>query len=237
MKYLDPSSTLIDIIDCRLRLSRPVTPGEASLLRGFFGRAFEDEVLLHHHSPDGGLIYDYPRVQFKVLDRTAHLIALGEGCPLVTRIWTELDHAQIGGEELTILESGLVRRREPLGEADEPISYRFCTPWLGLNQDNHARYRQTTDRAERSALLGRILIGNCLALAKAFGHHVAARLVVDVTGLRPWGARLKKVGMDGFVGTFRINFRVPDRVGIGKSVSRGFGTVERLDRGEENHAY
>ena len=168
----------------------------------------------------------------------AHLIALGEGCPLVTRIWAELDHAQIGVEKMPILETGLVRRREPLGETDEPISYHFCTPWLGLNQDNHARYRQTTDPAERSALLERILIGNCLALAKAFGHHVAAKLTVDVKGLRPWGARLKKVGMEGFVGTFGINFRIPEHAGIGKSVSRGFGTVERRHgRGEERHAH
>jgi Cas6b C-terminal domain/Cas6b N-terminal domain len=237
VKDVDPNSTLVDVIDCRLRLSRPVNPGEASLLRGFFGRAFEDEVLLHHHRADGGLIYEYPRVQFKVLDRAAHLIALGEGCSLVTRLWAALDHAQIGVEELTILETGLVRRREPLGETDEPIFYRFRTPWLGLNQDNHTRYRQISDPAERSALLERILIGNCLALAKAFGHHVTARLVADARGLRPWGVRLKKVGMEGFVGTFRINFRMPERVGIGKSVSRGFGTIERRQgRGEENHA-
>jgi hypothetical protein len=218
---------LIDVVDCELRLSRPVAAGEASLLRGYLGRTFEEEVLLHHHHPDGGLVYNYPRVQFKVLDRTAHLIAVGEGCPLATRLWAEVGLTRIGVEDLAVLESRLSRRREPLGEAAGPIAYCFRTPWLGLNQGNHRRYLGLTGPAERRALLARILVGNCLAVAKSFGHRVVGRLTADAGGLRPWTTRFKGVVMQGFVGTFRVNFHLPDRVGIGKSVSRGFGTLER----------
>jgi hypothetical protein len=32
----------------------------------------------------------------------------------------------------------------------------------------------------------------------------------------------------GFLGTFSINFEIPDYWGIGKSVSRGFGTVKKV---------
>lgn len=229
MNDLDRAAAWIDVVDCKLRLSRSVTPGEASLLRGYFGRAFGGEVMLHHHQPDGSLVYDYPRVQFKVLDRTAHLIGVGEGCPLVTRLWAEVDQARIGFEDLTVLESRLSQRREPLGEAAGSIVYRFRTPWLGLNQDNHRRYHALSVAAERRALLERILVGNCLSVAKAFGHRVIARLTADSDGLRPWTTRLKGVEMQGFVGTFRINFHLPDHMGIGKSVSRGFGTVECQD--------
>lgn len=238
MKVAISKETIVETVECWLSLSRPLIPSEATLLRGFFGRTFEEEVLFHHHRPQGGLVYDYPRVQFKVLDRTAHLIALGEGCPLVARIWAGLDHARIGGEDLTVLESGLTRRSQALGEADQPIAYRFRTPWLALNQENHLRYRRLPDPGERNALLERILVGNCLSLAKAFGHRVTARLVADASGLRPSCSRLKGIEMDSFVGTFRINFQLPERIGLGKSVSRGFGTVERQDRGrEEQHAH
>ena len=221
--------TLVDVTDCQLRLSRPVAAGEATLLRGFFGRAFEGEILLHHHHPDGRLVYDYPRVQFKVLDRTAHLIAVGEGCPLVTRLWAKVDQARIGFEDLTVIESTLTRRREPLGEATATLAYRFRTPWLGLNQDNHRRFDLLTGPGDRKALLERILVGNCLAMAKALGHRVMGRLRADARGLQPWSTRFKSVEMQGFMGIFRINFHIPDRVGIGKSVSRGFGTVERQE--------
>lgn len=33
--------------------------------------------------------------------------------------------------------------------------------------------------------------------------------------------------MTGFKGTFAVNFELPDLIGLGKSVSRGFGTVQR----------
>jgi hypothetical protein len=227
----DPSScAVVEVVEYRLRFSRLLSPGEATHLRGYFGQAFSGEVLLHHHNTDGSLRYAYPLVQFKVLDRTAHLIGLAEGSELVTRLWAEVDRARIGADDLPVLESGLTRRREGIGEAAEPIAYRFSTPWLGLNQDNHRRYQATADPAVRRALLERVLVGNCLSLAGACGRRVAARLEADAEGLRPRTTRLKGVEMLGFVGTFRINFRLPDRVGVGKSVSRGFGTVERKEK-------
>lgn len=220
---------VIDVVDYRLHLGRPLSRGEASHLRGFFGREYGDELFLHHHHPDGSLHYDYPRVQFKVLDRTAHLIGIGEGCDLVTRLWGDVDQAKMGEESLPVLEAALVRRREPFGETAAAVVYRLRTPWLALNQENYAQYHSQSQASERTALLGRILVGNCLSLAKAFGHRVMTRLTADAGDLRPRPAHLKGVDMLGFVGTFRINFDLPDRIGIGKSVSRGFGTVERVE--------
>jgi hypothetical protein len=34
--------------------------------------------------------------------------------------------------------------------------------------------------------------------------------------------------MLGFLGTFSVNFDIPDYWGIGKSVSRGFGTIVKM---------
>jgi hypothetical protein len=218
----------VDVVEYRLRFPRPLSPGEATQLRGYFGSAFASEVLLHHHNADGSLRYEYPRVQFKVLDRNAHLIGLAEGAEVVTRLWGEVDAARIGAEELPVYESTLARRRERVGEAAEAITYRLRTPWLGLNQENHRAYEADRDPAARRGLLARVLVGNCLALAKAFGHRVKARLSADAEGLRPWALRLKGVQMLGFVGSFHVNFHIPGRAGIGKSVSRGFGTVERV---------
>ncbi|MBW2036735.1 MAG: hypothetical protein JRI41_04555 [Deltaproteobacteria bacterium] len=44
----------------------------------------------------------------------------------------------------------------------------------------------------------------------------------------PSGSKVKFTPMLGFLGTFSVNFEIPDYWGIGKSVSRGFGTVKRL---------
>jgi hypothetical protein len=223
-----PSATLheIQITEYRLRLSRPLSPGEATQLRGYFGTAFGDEMLLHHHCPDGGLHYDYPRVQFKVIERTARLIGIGEGGALVERLWKEVEEARLGGEVLPVLEATLQRRKEVFGDSADPVGYRFLTPWLGLNQDNHRKYCRARNETERRELLSRVLVGNCLALAKSLGHRVQIRLAVDPLHLRPRACQLKGVPMAAFTGSFSINFHLPAGLGIGKSVSRGFGTVE-----------
>ncbi len=220
--------TLVDSIELTLRFPRLLHPGEATHLRSFFGQAFADEIMLHHHEPDGRLRYTYPKVQFKVLDRTAHLIGLAEGAELVARLWAEVDQARIGSEVLPVFEATLSRRSERLGESKTPIVYRFRTPWLGLNQVNHAQYEAEAEAEFRQALLERALVGNCLSLAKGFGHWVRAIVIADCRGLRPVPAGFKGVPMLGFVGTVRVNFLIPDHAGVGKSVSRGFGTVERI---------
>ena len=89
--------------------------------------------------------------------------------------------------------------------------------------------RARTD-AERQALLERVLVGNCLAVAKAFGHWVQGRLNADAPRLRPRTCRFKDQPMIGFEGPFRVNFLLPNGIGIGKSVSRGFGTVAAIQR-------
>jgi hypothetical protein len=218
----------LDILENRLRMSRPLHPAEAAKVRGYFGTVFSDQTLLHHHRADGRLVYDYPRVQFKVLEQSAHLIGLAEGCDLVVRLWSEADRACIDGCELPILESGLVRRRDVLGPVNETVRYCFLTPWLGLNQENHDRYSRARSDTDRQRLLERVVVGNCLSLAKSFGVRVERHLTACAADLRPRHVRLKDVPLLGFVGTFTVNFLVPDRLGIGKSVSRGFGTVERI---------
>jgi hypothetical protein len=229
-------ATIVDSVEYQLRFPRPLSPGEATQLRGFFGRAFGEEVLLHHHKADGSLRYEYPKVQFKVLDRTAHLIGLSEGAELVTRLWVQVDQARVGSEVLPVLEAGLIRRAERLGAAEVPIRFRLRTPWLGLNQENHAKYQAQVSSEARRGLLERALVGNCLSLAKGLGHWVGTTLMADCRGLRPVQASLKGVPMLGFVGTFLVNFHIPDHAGIGKSVSRGFGTVERVAEGSETRS-
>ena len=36
-------------------------------------------------------------------------------------------------------------------------------------------------------------------------------------------------GVIGFLGTFQVNFDFPDYIGLGKSVSRGFGTIKKIN--------
>jgi len=222
------SECRVHIVEYRLRLGRGLSRAETTRLRGYFGTVFRDEVLLHHHDPSGRLLYTYPRVQFKVLAKTAHVVGIAEGAPVVERLWREVDYARIGDHLLPIREATLLPRCDPFGQAPQMLDYRFLTPWLGLNQDNYQRYCRAADPALKRQILQRVLVGNCLSLAKSLGVRVTAQLIAEVGLLRPRICRFKGLPMLGFLGRFRINFYLPARLGLGKSVSRGFGTVVPL---------
>jgi predicted nucleotidyltransferase len=109
------------------------------------------------------------------------------------------------------------------------MAYSFLTPWLPLNEANYARY-QAGRLVERKRLLERILIGNILSMSKGLGYVVTEKIEISRLDVYPvrTPVRLKGVEMTGFKGTFAVNFELPDLIGLGKSVSRGFGTVRRI---------
>ncbi len=218
----------LSVTEYYLKLSRELHLNELPRLRGFFGNEFEEHILLHQHNKDGTLVYNYPRVQFKILNRQAMLIGLNEGSDLLAQLWLEVDQTRLGSETLFVQESTVQKRRVEIGESESSVTYRFLSPWLALNQENARRYRTMPKAVDRFRLLERILVGNCLSFAKSFHHSVTLRLQADCSGLRPVNCRLKGVTMQGFMGLFRVNFLFPDRIGIGKSVSRGFGTLARI---------
>jgi len=218
----------VQVTTLRLQLGRPLRTGEAPALRGFFGRKFEDEVLMHNHGPNDELIYQYPKVQFKVLDRVAYLIGLNEGGELLQSFWLNIDQTRIGDEELSVLHSDLHTDSATIKVAASPIRYRFVTPWLALNQKNFQEYTNLTDEPHRREKLQRTLVGNCLSACKSLGIRLNERLTADCSRLRQFKTTLKGQSMISFIGTFDLNLSLPNHVGLGKSVSRGFGTIERM---------
>ena len=87
LNAISKETTPIQLARLRLRLERPLRAGEAPALRGFFGRQFEDQVLMHNHGPNDELVYQYPKIQFKVLDTIAQVIGINEGAELLSSLW------------------------------------------------------------------------------------------------------------------------------------------------------
>jgi hypothetical protein len=65
-------------------------------------------------------------------------------------------------------------------------------------------------------------------MTKGLGYTVPDPIKAKIANIREVSTSLKGTPMLGFLGTFSVNFEIPDYWGIGKSVSRGFGTVKRV---------
>jgi hypothetical protein len=66
-------------------------------------------------------------------------------------------------------------------------------------------------------------------MSKYLGVHLEKEQIIQTdTQLKQTKAILKGKQMMGFKGIFKANFMIPNYLGLGKSVSRGFGTIRRL---------
>ena len=180
--------------------------------------------LLHQHGQDG-LIYRYPRVIYRIQAGVPTVVAIEEGSAILSELTLVGSDLRLGATVRRVTEATLEVTEESLGPSRSPHPYRFMTPWLALNQENHARFGRMGE-GERRRFLDAQIANNCLSLAKSLGLRVMTRIAARAR-VRPVGVRLKDVGMVGFLGEFEVNFAIPDGLGLGKSVSRGFGATMR----------
>src|SRR3990172_7112854 len=207
-----------------LASTRPIL-GTSSELRGFFATQFTEYSLLHQHSADQ-LIYRYPLVQYKIIDGAPMVIGINDGAEVLKQVYDKYDEIKLGEEVYEIVEKGISVKNQEFGISDKFHSYEFATPWLALNQENYMKYYGLHDMEERKEFLRKTLIGNLLSMSKSLDYQVPDRIKCDVrVNIRK--SRLKDVSMMVFIGGFCANFLIPDHLGIGKSVSRGFGAIRR----------
>lgn len=200
---------------------------DGKALRGFFGNLYRNRPEFHQHSGDR-LIYSHPLIQYKMIENSALIVGLKEGAYLLKAI-PELNHIELHHRNYAILEQKLHSSTVSCGLTSEPIHYRFATPWIGLNEENHVEYLRIKHKKELvSKLLRRILVGNILSMCKSLRYVVENKIeaVLDLEECKK--VEIKQgVEMVAFTGEFKVNFSIPDFWGIGRSSARGYGTVIR----------
>jgi len=205
----------------------PLRTRDGHKLRGFFGNLFrEHSPLLHNHFEDGSLRYAYPLVQYKVIKRIAHLTGLNEGAELLMELFLRIRELDIDGNKYPVLSKNIVKQNFKLYDTGKISHYRFVNPWMALNQDNYKKYINLS-REEQKQLLQRILTGNILSFYKSMGYRTNTGINVLIN-VKEKQTLFKNKKMLAFEGEFATNALLPDLIGLGKAVSRGFGTIKKL---------
>ena len=202
-------------------------------LRGYIGWKFKEFDKVHNHDAETGKdIYRYPLYQFKLIEgKPAVICVTVEAAMPISEMFMEMTSIKIDGVDIPIHEKNLLISKTVAGYSEKPIAYRFGSPWIGLNQRNYAEYAKTVSLGEKRSVLNRALVGNILSLAKGLGVWLNKNETIRAdTALSEKPVKLKDNAMMGFTGEFEVNFHIPEYLGIGKSVSRGFGTVVKKNR-------
>lgn len=205
-----------------LKTSNPVRESPEKL-RGYIGNHFKEHPLLHHHLEEGLNLYQYPRVQYKIIGGTPIIMGIEEGVEVLREISGDIKELVLGKTIYQIEEKQTIERKQDFKVVGELKQYYFATPWLALNEKNYGTYLRTNPK-DRVKLLHHILIGNILSISKSLGYVVLDRVKVR-TNVRPIKVRSKGISLVGFTGEFQANFMIPEYLGLGRSVSRGFGAV------------
>ena len=200
---------------------------DAHKLRGYFANTFGKESdLFHNHDEKGKSIYRYPRIQYKVIKEIPTVVGLAEGAAMVVERFLRIKHLDIDGLRFFTDQKNMKSQEFLTGVRGSLYQYQFVNPWMALNQTNHQLYVEMTAE-EKQEKLKRVLINNMIAFFKSVGHHEKKQMMVN---LQLKDARLtgfKNQKMLAFSGGFVTNVQLPDFIGLGKSVSRGFGTICR----------
>jgi len=194
----------------------------APRIRGFIASKYPHYIELHHHNGKK-FIYHYPLVQYKIIDKTPIMVGIGEAVEIIIKIFTELDKLNLSVTNLDLNEKSITLENVRWEESDIMREYRLVTPWMALNQKNFQRYMNNS-ADKKKELLEKIFVGNILSISKTLGYTIRERLRAEVD-LFPVEVKFKQKAMLAFKGRILVNFHVPDLWGLGKSVSRGFGTV------------
>lgn len=202
-------------------------PRDTPKLRGAMAGKFPQYTLLHHHLEAGRLLYQYPRIQYKVINGAPMIVGIQEGIAILEKIYGGIGEITLGpcGPNLHS-ELKIELAEETFGVADDLFEYFFATPWMALNQRNYSQYVESPKEG-RSRLLKSILVGNILSLSKSLGYDVRSHILTSLR-LSEMASNFKDNRMLSFRGKFLVNFRIPEFLGLGKSVARGFGTVVRV---------
>ncbi len=215
----------LPILYYNIKTNKPLKKSQIPQLRGYFLNKYDSEEL-HNHSGNG-FKYTYPKVQYKIFKGSAYLIGINEGANILGEIGLKTKELELNHEVYKIIDGYLSLKQLDYGVSDEMKDYKFISPWLALNEKNYEDYKNLNDE-EKKEKLEKILIGNILSMSKYLNYTVDKKIEVNMHDYEEMAVKYKGNSFVGIYGKFSTNFNIPDLLGIGRKVSKGFGTLKKV---------
>nr|NQU89438.1 hypothetical protein [Bacteroidota bacterium] len=189
-----------------------------------------DSILFHNHINGNGFLYKYPLIQYKCLNRKPAIVCVELGVDEIHKYFENKSwDIQISDRWLNMKIDRLNLNQFTMQVGNKRWEYTI-TNWIALNQENYQKYLTIESLAGKLLFLENILKANILSFAKGIDWMVDKPVEISIKDLRK--ARpvtLKGNKVMGFNADFSSNVFLPNYIGLGKSVSMGFGVVKSLN--------
>jgi hypothetical protein len=174
----------------------------------------------------------YPRVQVKILNEQIFVVGMKEGTEPVRSLANELTELNFGNITFEIVDSDIEETNDQFTHIDQLLRYKFVSPWVALGNTTQNRYKFLKNK-DRVNFLNKLLGQNLVFLGREMGIKLNDKVYtkIKLSSLTPkpvdedsWGA---------FTGEFQTNFILPDYIGIGNGITRGYGAIHSLHSSAE----
>ena len=206
----------------------------ANMVTAFRGAIIEkvgrEEVAFHNHISDTKFVYQYPLIQYKTVYGQPAIVCLEEGVDEIHKLFEQRNwKIKLLGETIDLKVDRLDLKTTTLNVWDKYFNYSIYR-WQALNDKNYKEYNNLQSLTEKISMLERILTGNILSFAKGIEWHIEqpVKLSISDVALERLN-KMKDIQVAVLDIQFRCNVALPDWIGLGKGVSKGFGVVRKLN--------
>ncbi|HPE34643.1 MAG TPA: CRISPR-associated endonuclease Cas6 [Bacteroidales bacterium] len=187
-----------------------------------------ENVLFHNHLSGKTFLYKYPLVQYKAIGGKPSIICIEYGVDEIYKFFEKSDWSlKVSDRWLDMKISKLYLNQFVMQVWDKKWHYTI-TNWIALNQENYRKFAEIEALSEQIIFLERTLTANIISMAKGIEWDVDKPIQLTIKQIN--NSRLVKI-KDNMVNAFTIDFTanvfLPDYIGLGKSVSLGYGVVRR----------
>ena len=197
-----------------------ITPAK---FRGFMAHLFSNIAEFHHHADNN---YHYPLIQYKRIQSKIAIVGIGKYADIVAFNMSDIDHITTETQKIPI--KNIQIKNSVYSIVEKLSTYNFSSPWIALNETNYVKYKQA-NKSDKKKLLEKILVGNILSMFKGLGIVVPQKIEVNILKYYSKSVIAHNNKFVGFRLEFACNIVLPEFIGLGKSVSKGFGVIKKKD--------
>ena len=217
------TSQSVKTIIARLNTDKPVrkTPYQ---VKGLIMRDFPDEPIVPLIDGSYREHFLYPRVQVKILNEQLYFVGIKEGVEPIQSILEKIKVMNFGNITFEVDGFEVDVDDNRFMPSSRMIRYKFLTPWVALNETNLMKYKFMYGE-ERLQFLNRLLSQNIVFLAKEMGLELRTKIYSKLKLQSLYPKMVDEGNLGSFQGEFRTNFILPNYLGIGNGITKGYGSV------------
>lgn len=209
-----------------IRFDLPIRYEELSKFRGAIINLTKEKNDFFHNHSETGVIYRYPKIQYKKLGGKAALVCIDEGTEAIHDFFAGFHEPFIFGDnEVELKVEDIKASQYNIGVWDSSFDYKLAN-WLPLNQENYQKYNEVESYHEKIQILESVLLGNLLTFCEGIGLNAerpvkaAIKRIVSEKKIKYRGTLMQAYDVD-----IKTNLSIPNFIGLGKGSGLGYGVV------------